>query len=333
MLHGQYEDWLNNTVLTRTIIPYCKAWNQDFARQMQTRLSREIRDMVYGYLWYFHPDRTSPHQMGRLHLRQHYTFTCADDMPDTIENFPLLLDITQSLFHVNDGNLKVFFDNGLVPHYLSSDYIGALTAHEVGVSLYHHLNKADLLQCESHHIKSMFEKDDFHVGLPMMDLIRSLTIHCKVDRYRTPPPDHKLSPKCNHSLSETAQICRERLRQDFSVLTDIKTNSAFKLHIILYQRNIRLSVLEEAVDTLGTIFQKFQQDRASLRVTWTYRGHWQNARGPPCHKLVNCDITDYLGEPNGPLGAAWMFDLIDVLDEVREDPEDSTCVCSLILFS
>jgi hypothetical protein len=50
MLHGQYNDWLNDLVLHRTVIPYSRAWNRAFTAQMHSRLPREVRDMVYGYL-------------------------------------------------------------------------------------------------------------------------------------------------------------------------------------------------------------------------------------------------------------------------------------------
>jgi hypothetical protein len=58
MLHGQYKDWLNDLVLHCTVIPYSRAWNRAFTAQMHSRLPREARDMVYGYLWYFDPKRT-----------------------------------------------------------------------------------------------------------------------------------------------------------------------------------------------------------------------------------------------------------------------------------
>lgn len=317
MLDGQHRDWLSNTIDDRIIIPYSKAWNQDFAVQMQTRLPREIRDMVYKHLWYFDADRTSPHLMARLHVMQHYTFTCPYCTPDTVAMFPALIDIVQSLRRVRREELGEMFDTCCLPHYLSSDYVGVLTAHEVGVSFYSSLCTENILQCQSNRIQSVLKQDPLHLGLFSMDLITSLTVHCKIDLYRTPPPDHKLSSKCDHSLDEAAQIRGDLLKRDFDTLLDIKKKKGFKLHIIMYQRNIRLTVLEEAMDTLKAVFRNFQENEAFLKVTWTYRGHWKDALGPPCHQIITCDITPELEAPQDPFwGPAWEEDLLEVLEEV-----------------
>ncbi|USP75008.1 hypothetical protein yc1106_02282 [Curvularia clavata] len=267
MLLGQYRDWVDTTLNHGTIIPYCKAWNQNFATQLQNRFPREIRNMVYKHLWYFDPDRTSAHLQRRLHVLQHYTFTCMFCTPDTMAIFPRLIDIAQCLVQVDHEKLREFFDRSLLPHYLSPEYVGFLTAHEVGVSFYLSICTEDLLHCQSHRISPVLQDDALHLGLPKMDLVTSLTVHCKVDRYRTPPPDHKLSAKCKHSLSETTLVRKDALKQDFSALLDIKKKQGFKLHVIMHQRNIRLTVLEEAMEALEELFHSFQQNGASLRVT------------------------------------------------------------------
>jgi hypothetical protein len=62
---GQYNNWLTRKFLIpnhenlakadrvhkNTIIPYSKAWSLSFADQLRTRLPRELRDMVYNWLW------------------------------------------------------------------------------------------------------------------------------------------------------------------------------------------------------------------------------------------------------------------------------------------
>lgn len=231
--------------------------------------------------------------------------------------FPRLMDIAQSLIQISHENLGQLFDRSRLPHYLSSEYVGTLTAHEVAVSFYLSLCAEDLLQCQSNRISSVLKDDVFHLGLPTMDLITSLTVHCKLDRYRTPKPKHKLSSKCNHSLSETAQICKDILKQDFSALLDVKRKRGFRLHIIMYQRNVRLAVLEEAMDTLEELFRSFQQNEASLTLSWTYRGHWKNAMGPPCHQLVACEITPKRdASMDLSLGSEWEDDLLQELEQV-----------------
>lgn len=319
MLHGQYSDWLNNTIVNRTIIPYCKTWNQNIAAQMQDRLPREVRDMIYQHLWHYDPDRTSPHLMARQHVKQHYTFTCLYCSPDTIAMFPCLLDIAQFMFRAEHDNLSQLFDQSALPHYMSPDYVGVLTAHEIGVSFYKSLNEENLLQCQSSRIESVLKDDPFHLSLPTMELIRNLTVHCNIDRYRTPPPKHQLSSKCRHSLSETELVYSELLWEDFCSLLDIKNKKGFKLHVIIYQRYIRLNVLEKAIEAIQSVLKSLTQDGCSLTVTWTYRGHWKDAEGPPCHQLVSCDITHALGASNDPLldDPDWKWDVCEVLDEAE----------------
>ncbi|XP_014550838.1 hypothetical protein COCVIDRAFT_31530 [Bipolaris victoriae FI3] len=320
MLHGQYSDWLNDTIVNRTIIPYCKIWNQNLAAQMQDRLPREIRDMIYQHLWHYDPDRTSPHLLARQHVKQHYTFTCPYCPPDTIAMFPRLIDIAQCMFRAEDGDLSQLFDHSALPHYLSPDYVGDLTAHEIGVSFYKSLNEEDLLQCQSSRIELVLQNDAFHLGLPTIELIRSLTVHCNIDRYRTPPQQHALSSKCRHTLSETALVRSGLLFDDFCSLLDIKNKKDFKLHVIMHQCYIRLNVLEEAIEALRSVLESFLRDGSFLTVTWTYRGHWDNAMGPPCHQLVSCEITHALDASNDPLldDPEWKLDLYEVLDQAED---------------
>jgi hypothetical protein len=39
------------SVQHRSIVPYCQAWNLQFADKMQARLPPEMRDLVYHHLW------------------------------------------------------------------------------------------------------------------------------------------------------------------------------------------------------------------------------------------------------------------------------------------
>ncbi|EAT89560.1 hypothetical protein SNOG_02829 [Parastagonospora nodorum SN15] len=44
--------WLNtlHSVYDRSIVPYCRSWNLQFAEELQARLPVEIRNLVYQYL-------------------------------------------------------------------------------------------------------------------------------------------------------------------------------------------------------------------------------------------------------------------------------------------
>jgi hypothetical protein len=59
---------------------------------------------------------------------------------------------------------------------------------------------------------------------------------------------------------------------EFGALLDIKKKQDFKLHIILYQRSIRMEVLAEVIEALASVVQHLKQHGACVTVSWTYRG-------------------------------------------------------------
>ena len=306
MLHGQYNDWLNDLVLHRTVIPYSRAWNRAFTAQMHSRLPREVRDMVYGYLWYFDPKRTPLHDVGTRRLRQHHDFQCAPGATDAIQIHGLLLDLAQNLYRGNSHSITEICDKSALPHYISPAYVGLEMAKEIGMSFYYTVNLAGLLQCGAESIRSVLNKDCFDLGLLTIDLIRTLTVHCKMDRYRAPPPCRKPAITCQHTASEIGHVRKSALEMDFGAFFDIKNKQDFKLHIILYQRSIRMEVLAEVIEALASVVQHLKQHGACVTVSWTYRGRWEKYnRPPPRRGLVDRDITDFFDLPR----SLWVYNM------------------------
>ncbi|KAL1793923.1 hypothetical protein ACET3X_007344 [Alternaria dauci] len=276
---------------------------------MHARLSREIRDMVYGYLWYFDPERMPHHDVGTQHLRQHHDFTCSPGTTDAIQTHVLLLDLVQNLHWGSSHDITELCDNSALPHYISPAYVGLETAQEVAMSFYCALDLAGLLQCGSKSIRSVLNRDRFDLALPTIDLIRTLTVHCQIDRYRTPPPyctlpyctvppNLRRKSACQHTVSEIGHVRKAALEADFGALLDVKKKQDFKLHIILDQQHIRMEVIAEVIEALAGIVQPLQQHGACVTVSWTYRGHWGMYNGlPPRQSLVDRDVTDFFNLP------------------------------------
>lgn len=306
MLHGQYNDWLNDLVLHRTVIPYSRAWNRALTAQMHSRLPREVRDMIYGYLWYFDPKRTSLHDVGTRRLRQYHDFQCSPGATDVIQIHGLLLDLAQNLYRGSSHNSTELCDKSALPHHISPAHVGLEMAKEIGISFYHTVNLAGLLQCGAESIRSVMNKDCFDLGLLTTDLIRTLTVHCKMDRYRAPRPCCKPAITCQHTASEIGHVRKSALEMDFGAFFDIKDKQDFKLHIILYQRSIRMEVLAEVIEALASVVQHLKQHGACVTVSWTYRGRWEKYnRQPPRRGLVDRDITDFFDLP----WSLWVYNM------------------------
>jgi hypothetical protein len=318
MLRGQQSEWRRDTVWYHVFVPYSKAWNRQFAAQIQARLPREIRDMIYRYFWYFHPDRISnaEDETARSRVRRLPLYGFPHFPDDTLVRYGHLMRLSRSMPHVDDRTLSCRFDNVDLPHFLSPDYMGMFIAHEVGVSFYHAISAANLLHCDSHNIRLVLQQDCFQLELPTIDLVKALTIHCKLDQYRTPPPDHRQAPNCKHTAIEAAQIRKNELEEHFKFLLSIKKKQDFRLHILLHQRNIRLNVLAEVIDTLEDVVKSFKQNKALVTVWWTYRGHWNDTEGPASEDLVNHDITHFFGQPKVPGYQDWEYEMYDVLHTV-----------------
>jgi hypothetical protein len=55
-------------------------------------------------------------------------------------------------------------------------------------------------------------------------------------------------------------------------LLDIKKKRDFKLHVIIYQRSIRMEVISEVIEAVAGVVRHLQRYDACVTVSWIYRG-------------------------------------------------------------
>ncbi|KAF1849194.1 uncharacterized protein K460DRAFT_365107 [Cucurbitaria berberidis CBS 394.84] len=312
MAGGQYINWLAD-VYRDTIIPYSKTWNQQFAAQIQTRLPPEVRDMIYHHLWNIDPRRSFPNTIARSQIRSSRDHTEFTWDSDTITLYPSLAGFARSTVRGDKNDIRQLCERSFLPHYICEEYVGPTTATEVVLSMYKAFGTAGFLLCQSHRIERVLTEDCFDVGLDPLSAIRQLTVHCKMDRYRTPPPKHPLFFGCNHKISELAYVRKKALKADFGPLLDVKKKSGFKLHILLIQRVVRIDVLAEFIETLSEIYEAFCKNGACVTVSWTYRGHWHPNQMIPDEDLVIKDITTFFDMPR----EVWAYNMSRFLQKVK----------------
>ncbi|KAF2822874.1 hypothetical protein CC86DRAFT_409650 [Ophiobolus disseminans] len=241
---GQHNQWLPG-VYERSILPYLKAWNLKFTEDMQTRLPRELRDMIYDSLW----DR------------------------ETRLAASLLNDMARGAYSQDEDTLLYLYDYHHLPHFLSLQYVGPKIALEVAEALYKSYVGAGFILWSPSWIHRVLTTDCFYVGLTPKDILRDLSIHCKIDSYRTPRVQHAMTKNCRHTAVDKAYIDRKLLKKEFNELLSIKNNSNFKLHILLLQRYIRINVIAEVVNVLREVRAAFIAEGAEVNIVWTYRGN------------------------------------------------------------
>lgn len=287
MTRGQYKDWNEECVplvliwlrtvtnmfssFWRTFVPYSRAWNMRLATMMQTKLPRELRDMVYANLW-------NEHSLICRHVGSP------------------VRRVAEGSLEVDAAKITTMCDSSVLPHFLGSEYVGQATALEVVLALYKALRGHYAVTVSTQHLHSAFLEDSFLVGFHAYTFLRELSIYCKLDRYRTPPLRHRLARSCQHSDSETLSIDRVKLKADLIVLDSIIDKKNFKLKILLLQRNIRMAVLTESLGVFQGVRETFVEQGAHVQVSWSYDDNIiENYDLYEGHDTVFISIDDYFG--------------------------------------
>lgn len=226
----------------RAIIPYCQTWNRQFAEEMQRRLPVELRNMIYGYIW----------------------------EKSMIARFPDLDSVVGGSRCVDDGRRPTLS----LPHFVDPEFVGLATAREIVRSLYDaiHFTGRTIIVRRPEQIKTAVTKDGFCVGLDPSVHLRSITVHIDVDRLRTPRPTHELSANCQHTPADKVYTKRNELKAWLRGLLYIKHKSGFDLFVDLYQRNIRIAIIEEILDVFGEVHRAMETRGAEVFVGWFYHG-------------------------------------------------------------
>ncbi|KAH7091673.1 hypothetical protein FB567DRAFT_617337 [Paraphoma chrysanthemicola] len=274
LLHGQYNEYLHDAY-EHSIVPFAKAWNLKFAVEMQARLPRELRDMIYTFFWDSHSFDsdfyTTEVACGNDYRNEHHLLHCVD------------------CHHM--------------AHVLSPVYMGSETALEMVQTLYKSFNEDGLTVWSPASIHRAISTDCFHVGFAVAKTtIRKLSIHCKLDLYRTPPQRHELTDKCNHTAADLSFIKGQVLEQQFKNLLAIEDKRDFDLHILIIQRNIRLDALAEAIEALREVRKTFTEASGKVDVVWTYRGNWVEGEPPSDIDLLVLPINGFFDKGRNEWG-------------------------------
>lgn len=226
-----------------TIVPYARAWNRAFANQIQARLPRELRNMIYEWLW--------------------------DD--DTVDEYwdGIFLDsdeATSADHHSCDWEPPFWME---IPHFFLPSYVGLASAFELIETMYTNLPQSLVAQTPER-IKDVLFNDLLHVGYIPIFKISALYVACKVCNYRTPKKCSKKNKRCEHSPKERAYVRQSELKACFDHLLAIPKKDGFELRVVFKQRDIRLAVLEEALQTFIEVHHTFIQAGAHVEVKWEY---------------------------------------------------------------
>lgn len=268
-------------------MPHSKAWNRELAEKMRVTFPLEIRSMIHDYL-------------------------LDSDMWDDYER---PLQAVMSALPPEIGHCRCLtHGHGLprVPHYLSAEYMGSDTAHEIVGKLYgSDWFKEETLYVGLPRLHDLLHIDAFGVGFDPASCIKSLEIVCFVDSHRRIPTSHVQSETCQHTPKERRFIEREDLESDFNHLLGVVDNKGFKwLEVIFQQRNVRISVLEEALEAFSGVYQAFTKAGIEMCISWQYSS-------PRCGCSSNVhgrNVEKFYSE----VRAAWKHGMFEFLERVSK---------------
>ena len=152
--HSQGKLDVNDSVM----ITYCKAWNLDFTQKMQTKLPRELRDMVYSYIW---DENEYAHWRDRVRfVLRNRRAVCTKRFCDCLESL-----VTK------------------VPHYVNKDFVTKATATKMAEIVYNNLDveKSTFVTFIAEEIQIVLHNDLLHLGIDPIEFIGSLHVFLAVD--------------------------------------------------------------------------------------------------------------------------------------------------------
>lgn len=263
MSRGQRDDWLHEyeakkhccipvtdflSLIETTFIPYSKAWNLRLARRIQNTLPPEIRSIVWSYL--------------------------LDG--DTWHHYECQFMATTHVLPPEIGHcccIKMFHGLPRVPHFCLPEYMGPGAAMEIVEKLYSDRWFSD----KTFHglttgLESLIHKDPFGADYDIVSHIRRLSVICVVDRYRRRRVWHPPNG-CKHTPYQRRYTNRDQLKSEFDQLLCVIGNKAFqRLEVTFVQRNVRIDVLEEALESFVDVHKAFIMSGIDMRVKWSYSG-------------------------------------------------------------
>jgi hypothetical protein len=250
---------------------------------MQAHLPIEVRDLIYHHLW----DKT------------------------TIAFFPDLSMVASGTSCVDEVCVCTSpHEPPALPHFVKLDFVGKITAREIVRALYQafHFTKTHLTVRLPIHLKHAVTKDVFQVGLVASSHLRSLVLRIKLDwlrksRFRGEPT--KILPA--HKVYTEKDMLKEWLKP----LLYIQCKANFELQVNLFQRNIRVAVIEEVLEALTDVRQALQNRHARVKIDWVYRGYWRYGRNNRPRVSLVRDMDDFFFMQR----RAWKNDVVHFLVE------------------
>ena len=124
------------------------------------------------------------------------------------------------------------FELKFLPHYLSSDFMGRITAYEFAERYYSNSWVQSLrLSPKTSDLAHSVRGDPFHIGFSPASVLGEVRVLCKVDTYRHRRAEYK-RPRSRAERTE-GRGCREHLKQDqlktdFECLLDIVHKENFE---------------------------------------------------------------------------------------------------------
>lgn len=232
--------------LEETIALYSKAWNRKFAEKIQSNFPLEIRNIVYDNL-----------------------------LDDAMwEEYQYALQAVMSAVPSEVGHCRCLINlYGLlrVPHYLLFQYMGNDAAQEIVAKVYRSAwFKEQTVYSISVDLDDLLHKDAFGAGFDPISCIKSLSIICYVDKHRRPRGSKCQDENCQHGPGERRYIKNE-LRSEFDQLIGAAGNKDSRsLEITFLQRNVRIDVLEEALEAFRPAYEAFKKTGVEIRIRWEY---------------------------------------------------------------
>lgn len=259
---------------------------------MQATLPPEIRAMVYGYL-------------------------VNEDMWDKYLHH--LMAVT-SVLHPDIGHCCCIHQaHGLprLPHFFYPQYVGYEMASELIEKLYNgEWFKNMTLFGGSTGLHSLLHADPFGARFDIGPFVRSVSIVCFVDQYRTPRSCNRRDVSrdtCRglHTPYARRYLDRDEIKSDFNNLLGLEKNKGFRsLEISFVQRNVRIDVLEEALEAFSEVYHAFRASACALRVEWKYLS-------PMCGDLLHMhkrNLSKFFTDPR----YTWKHRMLQFLEKVRK---------------
>jgi hypothetical protein len=251
---------------------------------MQADLPVEVRDLIYHHMW----DKS------------------------TITSFPDLSRVAGGAACVDEiCDCDIPHGTPTLPHFIKPDFMGKITAREIVRALYEgfHFTKEHLTVRLPNYLQRAVMEDVFQVGLVPGSHLRSLILRIKLDRLRKP---RSFRVPTKPRPADKVYTQRAMFKGLLKPLLYIQCKANFELHITLFQRNVRVAVIQEVLEALTDVRQALQNRHARVKIYWEYRGNWYGGNNTRPEVSSIREMDDYFAVPR----KAWKDSAVRFLIEV-----------------